>query len=62
MADGDLPRRSWAKKFADAFRGVKHGVRGQSSFYVHIVFAAAVVLCGIALGVQRIECVCCCFA
>lgn len=43
------PRRKWRDKFGDAFRGVKLGVRGHSSFFVHfffaaLVFAAAVVL------------------
>jgi diacylglycerol kinase len=43
------PRRQWREKFGDAFRGVKLGVRGHSSFFVHffcaaLVLAAAVVL------------------
>jgi len=43
------PRRKWRDKFGDAFRGVKLGVRGHSSFFVHffcaaLVLAAAVVL------------------
>jgi diacylglycerol kinase len=37
------PERSWACKFRDAFRGVKAGVRGQSSFFVHFFFAAVVI-------------------
>jgi diacylglycerol kinase len=36
------PRRSWRRKFAVAFRGVKLGVRGHSSFAVHFFFAALV--------------------
>ena len=36
------PRRSWAAKFAAAFRGLKLGVRGHSSFSVHFFFAAVV--------------------
>ena len=36
------PRRSWAAKFATAFRGLKLGVRGHSSFSVHFFFAALV--------------------
>lgn len=35
--------RGWYEKFADAFRGVKVGVHGQSSFFVHFFMAAAVV-------------------
>src|SRR3954451_23597399 len=37
------PRRSWGSKFATAFRGLKLGVRGHSSFSVHFFFAALVV-------------------
>jgi diacylglycerol kinase len=44
--------RSWVCRFHDAFRGVKAGVRGQSSFFVHF-FAAAVVLA--AGAVLRVE-------
>ena len=36
--------RSWADKFGDAFRGIRESVRGQSSFAVHIMTAAAVVV------------------
>jgi diacylglycerol kinase len=35
-------KRSWSKKFGDAFRGIADGVRGQTSFAVHLGFAAAV--------------------
>ena len=41
--------RSWADKFGDAFRGLKCGIRGQSSFAVHIFMAAAVVVAAAAL-------------
>jgi diacylglycerol kinase len=37
------PRRSWRDKFRDAFRGLKLGVRGHSSFFVHFFFAALVI-------------------
>jgi diacylglycerol kinase len=41
------PRR-WRDKFREAFRGVKKGMRGQSSFAVHIFFAVlALVLAGV---------------
>ena len=48
-------RRGWGRKFADAFRGVLVGVRGQSSFVVHLL-ATAVVL-GLAwwLEVSAVE-------
>ena len=49
------PRRSWLRKFRDAFRGVKAGVRGQNSFFVHFFVAAAVVVAGVALHVNLYE-------
>jgi diacylglycerol kinase len=49
------PDRSWARKFRDAFRGLKEGVRGQSSFFVHFFTAVAVVVAGLALGVSLLE-------
>ena len=45
------PRRTWYEKFRDAFRGVRTGMRGQSSFQVHIVMAIAVIGAGAALRV-----------
>jgi diacylglycerol kinase len=47
--------RSWTCKFRDAFRGLKEGVRGQSSFFVHFFIALSVVAAGVALGVSLIE-------
>jgi diacylglycerol kinase len=44
------PRRSWRMKFAAAFRGIKLGVRGHSSFSVHFFCAALVVAVAAALG------------
>ena len=41
-AEARRPRRSWAAKFATAFRGLKLGVRGHSSFSIHFFFAALV--------------------
>ncbi len=49
------PRRSWKQKFGDAFRGLKYGVRGHSSFFVHFFFAALVVAAAIVLGCSLIE-------
>lgn len=46
---------SWIKKFRCAFRGIKLGVRGQSSFFVHFFFAAAVVAAAVALNVTITE-------
>jgi diacylglycerol kinase len=49
------PERLWRDKFRDAFRGLKQGVRGQSSFFVHLFFATAVIVAGLVLQVDRIE-------
>jgi diacylglycerol kinase len=43
------PRRSWRHKFRAAFRGLKLGVRGHSSFFVHFFFAALVVAAALVL-------------
>jgi diacylglycerol kinase len=48
-------QRSWAGKFRDAFRGVKAGVRGQRSFFVHFSIAATVVVADAVLGVNTCE-------
>lgn len=48
------PRR-WRDKFREAFRGVKKGVRGQSSFFVHFFFAAGALAAAVALECERWE-------
>jgi diacylglycerol kinase len=55
--------RRWRAKFRDAARGVKLGVRGHSSFFVHF-FSAALVLavaitvqCGVLEWAILIECI-----
>ena len=47
--------RSWPRKFRDAFRGISLGVRGQSSFRVHLVVATAVIVCGFAFRVSLLQ-------
>ena len=42
------PRR-WRDKFREALRGLKFGVRGQSSFFVHFFFAALVIAAALVL-------------
>lgn len=49
------PRRAWRAKFRDAFRGVKLGVRGHSSFSVHFFCAAVVVTAAIALRCEFVD-------
>jgi diacylglycerol kinase len=48
-------RRPWRAKFGAAFRGLKLGVRGHSSFFVHFFFAALVVAAAIALSCDLVE-------
>jgi diacylglycerol kinase len=50
------PRRSWAFKFRCAFRGLKLGIRGHSSFFVHFFFAALVVVAALVLRCGVVEC------
>jgi len=53
MNDGaSSPQRGWTEKFRDAFRGVKAGIRGQSSFVVHCLAAMAVVAAAAALKID----------
>ena len=47
--------RFWTRKFRDAFRGVKEGVQGQSSFFVHFFVTVLVIAAGVVLGVSRKE-------
>ncbi len=49
------PRRSWRAKFRAAFRGIKIGVRGHSSFSVHFFFAALVLVAALVLRCDRTE-------
>ncbi|MCH8922183.1 MAG: diacylglycerol kinase [Planctomycetes bacterium] len=47
--------RGWIKKFADAFRGVALGVRGQSSFHVHFFMTAVVITVAAIVRVTLIQ-------
>lgn len=44
------PKRTWGHKFTCAFKGLKTGVRGHSSFSVHFFAAMAVICMALALG------------
>jgi diacylglycerol kinase len=56
MRDEDVMHdRSWRRKFHCAFRGVKRGMRGESSFFVHVFAAAAVVVTAAAFEADRYE-------
>jgi diacylglycerol kinase len=50
-----ISERSWPRKFRDAFRGMKAGVRGQSSFFAHFFMTAAVIVAAVVLRVDMIE-------
>ncbi len=49
------PRRSWHRKFHAAFKGLKRGIRGHSSFFVHFFFTALVLTAAIVLGCDVID-------
>ncbi len=57
-AEGNEPRcrpRRWRDKFREAFRGVKRGIRGQSSFFVHFFFAVCAVAAAAILQCTVVE-------
>jgi diacylglycerol kinase len=47
--------RSWKAKFRDALVGIALGIRGQSSFRVHLLCALLAVAAGAVLRIDRIE-------
>jgi diacylglycerol kinase len=49
------PRRPWRQKFRDALRGVKFGIRGHSSFFVHFFAAAVVIAAATALECKFVQ-------
>jgi diacylglycerol kinase len=49
------PRRSWRSKFRAAFRGLKLGVRGHSSFSIHFFFTALVIAAAIVFRCELLE-------
>jgi diacylglycerol kinase len=48
-------RRPWRDKFRAAFRGIKQGVRGHSSFFVHFFFTALVLAAAIVLRCDLVQ-------
>jgi diacylglycerol kinase len=50
-----VDRRTWRGKFRDAFRGLWFGLQGQSSFFVHVIVAAAAVALGWWTGISAVE-------
>jgi diacylglycerol kinase len=56
MSKPDVPANpSWVRKFRCALRGVKLGVRGEVSFFVHFFATAAVIAAALVLQVSRLE-------
>jgi len=49
------PKRTWIRKFTGAFHGVAVGMRGQSSFAVHLTFVLLVSSAGIVFRVALLE-------
>lgn len=55
-ATGPTPvQRGWPRKFSVAFRGLKLGIRGQSSFFVHFFFMALVITAAVVLRCGVLE-------
>ncbi len=48
-------RRPWRDKLRTAFRGIKLGVRGHSSFFVHFFFTALVLAAAIVLHCDLVQ-------
>jgi diacylglycerol kinase len=55
MTNRSFQNRTWWAKFRDALIGLKLGVRGQSSFFVHVFAAAAVIVVATVLGCTLVE-------
>jgi len=53
--DERLRPNTWGRKFRCAFRGMKRGFRGESSFFAHLFATAAVATAAGALGADRTE-------
>jgi len=49
------PKRTWSRKFGDAFRGLWFGIVGQSSFAVHFAMALAVLITAAVFRVSETE-------
>ena len=48
-------RKGWWDKFGNAFRGLRVGVQGHSSFFVHFFSTALVVATALAMGMTLVE-------
>lgn len=52
---GEPLRRNWQIKLDDAYRGIKLGMRGHSSFSVQFFFAALITTIAVAVGCSAVE-------
>ena len=48
-------RRGWKEKILVAFAGIREGVRGQTSFFVHLPVGALVIVLSLWLSVSLVE-------
>jgi len=55
MKSPPTTKKHWSNKFRNAFRGLRVGIRGQSSFYVHFVVTLLVIVFGTFLRVSPLE-------
>ncbi len=55
VAEKPRSSRSWRDKFRAAFRGLKFGVRGHSSFAVHFFFTVLVLVTALVLSCTLLE-------
>ena len=53
--DSFYRKKSWKSKFAVAFRGLKMGIRGHSSFSVHFFATAIVLAAGVLFQCNTLE-------
>lgn len=49
------PKRTWKRKFQDAFRGLRQSVHQQSSYKVHFLFLFLVVIAGFLLRLDTVR-------
>ncbi len=55
LVETKRPRRPWHEKFRDALRGLKFGIRGHSSFFVHFFATALVIAAAVALECRFVQ-------
>src|SRR5712692_634270 len=56
VAKASSKRRLWRDNFRRSLRGMRLGIRGHSTFFVHFFFAALVLATAIVLRCELVEC------